>query len=89
MVNGTFEILETAFAEKEWYDYFRVPNSTFDYTVREIQDEIVRNDTPMRKADFPRKRTAITFYYTSSTAEYRTIANLFGVSMSFVCLCID
>ena len=24
----------------------------------------------------------------SSTAEYRTIANLFGVSKSFVCLCV-
>ena len=55
---------------------------------REIQDEIVRKDTPMRKAVSPRKRTAITLYYMSSTAEYRTIANLFGVSTSFVCLCI-
>ena len=55
---------------------------------REIQDEIVRKDTPMRKAVSPRKRTAITLYYMSSSAEYRTIANLFGVSTSFVCLCI-
>ena len=83
-----FEIVETAFTEKEWYDNFRVSRSTFDYIVREIQDEIVRKDTPMRKAVSPRKRTAITLYYMSSTAEYRTIANLFGVSTSFVCLCI-
>ena len=31
-------------------DDFRVSQSTFDYIVREIQDEIVRKDTPMRKA---------------------------------------
>ena len=42
----------------------------------------------MRKAISPRKRTAITLYYMSSTVEYRTIANLVDVSTSFVCLCI-
>ena len=42
----------------------------------------------MRKAVSPRKRTAITLYYMSSTVEYRTIANLVDVSTSFVCLCI-
>ena len=28
-------------------------------------------------------------YYLSSTAEYRTIANLFSLSISFVCSCIN
>ena len=83
-----FEIVETPFTEKEWYDNFRISKSMFDYIVREIQDEIVQKNTPMRKAISPRKRTAITLYYMSSTAEYRTIANLFGVSTPFVCLCI-
>lgn len=36
-----FEIVETAFIDKEWYDNCRVSKSTFDYIVREIQDEIV------------------------------------------------
>ena len=61
-----FEIVETAFTEKEWYNNSRGLRSTFDYIVREIQDEIVRKDTPMRKAVSPRKRTAITLYHTSS-----------------------
>lgn len=30
----------------------------------------------------------MSLYYLSSTAEYRTIANLFGVSPSFVCICV-
>ena len=34
------------------------------------------------------KRIAIALYFIGSTAEYRTIANLFGVSTSFVCKCI-
>ena len=83
-----FEIVETAFTEKEWYDNFHVSRSTFDDIVREIQDEIVRKDTPMHKTVSRRKRTAITLYSMSSTAEYRPIADLFGVSTSFVCLCI-
>ena len=39
-----FETVETAFTEKEWYDNFCVTRSTFDYIVKEIQDEIVRKD---------------------------------------------
>ena len=42
----------------------------------------------MRQAISARRRLAIGLYYLSSTAEYRTIANLFGVSVSFVCSCI-
>ena len=61
--------VERAFTEKEWYDNFRVSRSTFDYIAREIQDEIVRKDTPMRKAVSPRKRTAITLCYMSSTGK--------------------
>ena len=33
-------------------------------------------------------RLAITLYFLASTAEYRTIANLFGVSPAFVCICV-
>ena len=42
----------------------------------------------MRTAIPSRKRLAIALYYLGSNAEYRTIANLFGVSSSFVRLCI-
>ena len=31
---------------------------------------------------------ALTLYYLASTAEFRTIAHLFGVSTSFVCICV-
>ena len=36
----------------------------------------------------PNRRLAITLYYVASTSEYRTIANLFGVSAAIVCTCI-
>jgi len=47
-----------------------------------------RKDTTMRRAILPKHRLALTLYYLASTAEYRTVANLFGVSTAFVCLCI-
>ena len=83
-----FEMVERAFSDKEWYDNFRVSKETFGYIVSEIENEIARKDTRMRKAISSRKRVAIALYYLGSTAEYRTTANLFGVSLSFVCLCI-
>ena len=33
-----------------------------------------------------KRRLAITLYFLASTAEYKTIANLFGVSAAFVCI---
>ena len=42
----------------------------------------------MRQEVTPNRRLAITLYYLASTSEYRTIANLFGVSTTIVCTCI-
>ena len=77
-----FDMVERTFTDKEWYDNFRVSKETFEYIVFEIENEIARKDTRIRKAIPSRKRVAIALYYLGSTAEYRTIANLFGVFSS-------
>ena len=82
-----FEMAETQFDEQQWYDNFRVTRDTFKFILNEIEGEITRRDTTMRRAVSASRRLAI-FLYLSSTAEYRTIANLFGVSVAFVCSCI-
>ena len=68
----------------------RVTRGIFTYILHEIVDEISRQDTPMRKAVTPnrRHRLEIALYYLASTEEYRTIGNLFGVLVAFVCTCI-
>ena len=58
------------------------------FILNEIEGDITRRDTSMRRVVTARRRLAILPYYLSSTAEYRTIANLFGVSKSFVCNCV-
>ncbi|XP_028405241.1 putative nuclease HARBI1 [Dendronephthya gigantea] len=83
-----FKIAKASLPEREWYANFRVSKDTFYYILSEIVDDITRKDTKLRKAISPEKRVAITLYYIGSTSEYRTIANLFGVSTAFVCLCV-
>ena len=50
-----FEMVKTVFTDKEWYDNVRVSKETFQNIVSEIEDEIVRKDTAMRKAISSRK----------------------------------
>lgn len=83
-----FDMADTQFDEQQWYENFRVTRDTFQFILNGIGREITRRNTPMRIAISARRRLAIVLYYLSSTAEYRTIANLFGVSISFVCSCI-
>jgi hypothetical protein len=83
-----YSIVRTKSSDKEWYSNFRVSGETFDYILSRISTEISHKDTKLCEAIPPTKRLAIYLYYLGSTAEYRTIANLFGVSNAFVCLCV-
>ena len=82
-----FNMVVASFPDELWYSHFRVTPGTFTYILHEIGDEISRQETPMREAVTPNRRLAIALYL-ASTAEYRTIGNLFGVSVSFVCTCL-
>ena len=46
---------------------------------------ILKRDTNFRKAITVRRQVAITLYWLADTAQYRTIANLFGVGKSTIC----
>ena len=83
-----FDMVEESFNDEQWYENFRVRKETFVFILNKILLDITYKDTTMRKAISPRRRLALTFYYLASTAEYRTISNLFGVSVSFVCNCV-
>ena len=83
-----FDIADTQFDDHQWYENFRISRDTFQFILNEIEGDIMRRDTTMRRAVSAKRRLAILLYYLSSTAEYRTIANLFGVSISFVCTCV-
>ena len=79
---------ETTFKDRQWYENFHVSREAFQYIVSEVEHEIRRQDIKFRKAVCPSTKVAILLYYVGSTAECRTTANLFGISKSFVSLCI-
>ena len=86
--DGWFTMMETTANEEGWYASFRVSKKTFQFLLDQIKGKITHKSTRLRAAVPPRRRLAITLYYLASTAEYRTIANLFGVSTPFVCNCV-
>ncbi|XP_046856137.1 protein ALP1-like [Xenia sp. Carnegie-2017] len=83
-----FDMVDELYNDELWYANFRVTKSTFEFILNRVRQEIDRKITPMRTPVSAKRRLAITLYYLSCTAEYRTVANLFGVSRSLVCQCI-
>ena len=83
-----FVMAFATYDDRQWYDNFRVSRDTFQFICSQVRNSIRRNNTRLRKCVSVESRVAITLYYLSSTAELRTIANLFGVSKPFVCNCV-
>lgn len=71
--------------ERDWVENFRMSKEAFNRLCVELSPHILKRDTNFRKAIAVRHRVAITLYWLADTAQYRTIANLFGVGKSTVC----
>ena len=78
-------MVDGLFGDDLWYANFRVNRETFKFILVKVQRDICHNSTQMRDAVSAKRQLALTLYYLASTAEYRTIGNLFGVSRSFTC----
>ncbi|CAN7977398.1 unnamed protein product [Ixodes persulcatus] len=71
------------FPESTFRENFRLDRSTFRYIVS-VCECMRRNNTNMRQTIPLEKRVAIALYRLATSAEDRTVANLFGVSRSSV-----
>lgn len=69
--------------DSKFRENFRVNRCTFNY-ILSVCEGMKRQDTVMRKAISLDKRVAIALYRLATSAEDRTVANLFGVSRSSV-----
>ena len=58
---------------------------TFRVLCNQLKPIIERKTTKLRESISVEKRLAITLWFLATTAEYRTIAHLFGVARSSVC----
>lgn len=70
---------------QQWVENMRMSEASFNHLCQQILPHIRKRDTNFRKAISPRQRLAITLYWLTDNAHYRTIANLFGVGKSTVC----
>ena len=79
MVNATF-------TSDDWLENFRMSKATFVYVCNELRSLVEKNDTTTRKAIPVEQRVALTLWFLSTGADFRTIGHLFGVSKSTVCV---
>ena len=80
------EIVMCTFTASDWLENFRMSHATFLYVCSEIRSSVEKSDTVMRNAIPVEQRVALTLWFLSTGTDYRTVAHLFGVSKSTVCL---
>ena len=68
---------------------FRISRDLFDWILNEFGGALQKEESIMQKTVCPAKRLAISLYILATTAEYRTIVKLFGISRSSVCIIFD
>ena len=80
-------VLET-FMPSDWVENFRVSKETFQYLCDKLGSLISRQNTQLRKCVSVKKRVAITLYCLATCSEYRTLAHLFGLARSTICVVV-
>ena len=78
--------MNSSFTPQDWLNNFRMSKDTFLYLCDKLRSSISKSDTIMRKAIPTEQRVALTLWFLSTGADYRTIGHLFGVSKSTVCV---
>ena len=62
--------------------------ATFDYLCTQLGPKLRKHNTQLRQPIDVKKRVAIALWRLSTNVEYRTIAHLFGVGISTVCIIV-
>ena len=82
------DVILGTFSDQDWVQNFRMSKTTFEFLHTSLKTRIERKDTTFRKAISVRHRLAITIWTLATPSEYRTIAHLFGVARSTVCVIV-
>ena len=73
--------------DKRWKSNFRVNKATFQYFCNELRGRLQRTNV-VREAISVEKRIAITLWRLGTNQDYRSVAHLFGVGTSSVCVIV-
>ena len=79
-------VVNCMFMPHDWLENFRMSHATFLYLCNELRSSVKKDDTVMRKAIPIEQRVALTLWFLSTNADYRTIGHLFGVSKATICV---
>jgi hypothetical protein len=79
------QVVNSTFTQQDWLENFCMSRSTFLYHCDVLWSGIEKQNTIMRRAVSTEKRVALTWFLATG-ADYRTIAHLFGVSKSTICV---
>jgi len=70
------------------FENFRVSRQTFQYFCQKLGPLIHRQNTQLCKCVSVEKHVAITLFCLATCSEYRTLAHLFGLAQSTVCVIV-
>jgi hypothetical protein len=76
------------FSDEDWYENFRMKRENFFKLCSKLEHALAPASKTVEEPLELTKKVAIAIYWLASTAEYRTIGNLFGVAKSTVHECV-
>ena len=80
-------VLET-FTEEQWIENFRMKRETFEFVCSKLEPTLSADEKHVRKPLDVKTQVAVALYWLASSAEYRTVGNLFGIGTSTVHECV-
>ncbi|XP_061600266.1 uncharacterized protein LOC133462831 [Cololabis saira] len=84
-----WDVTVPGFTHTQWLHHFRMSEGTFSYLCERLRPAMEKQDTSFRACVPLRKRVAIALWKLATNSEYRRISDLFGVSITLVCRCVQ
>ncbi|XP_034036739.1 protein ANTAGONIST OF LIKE HETEROCHROMATIN PROTEIN 1-like [Thalassophryne amazonica] len=84
-----WDAIVPSFTNTEWLNNFRMSEETLSFLCNKLNPVMERRDTSFHRCVPLKKRVAIALWKLATGSEYRTIAQLFGVSITTVCRCVQ
>ena len=73
------------YTEEEFVQNFRMSRNAFHHICQRLSPRHSRGHTSFRRSIYLRKQVGVGLYWVAMGADYRTLANLFGIAKSSVC----
>ncbi|XP_071959857.1 uncharacterized protein [Antedon mediterranea] len=74
------------YSDETFRSHFRMCRATFDRLAEQLRPLVERQDTTFRRAIPYRERVGIVIWWLATPTEYRTLANMFGIAISTLCV---